>query len=176
MSISTVEQAEAIQLLADGLALVYHEARHVRFLVSEGHLPLEPWGALIDLPREGVEAWRAILPWRKKAATETSGAAAVEVFRKEYERPAADLAVLFAKPNWHHTEGVGGVVWGRVVASVLTLRDTIDAGDPEETAAACSHLVYARHSEGRLRTKIAELDRAVGFETHPLWRRLLANV
>jgi hypothetical protein len=167
-----LDRAGAIQLLADGLALVYHEARHVRFLTTAGHLPLEPWAAFIDLPRSRIDAWRAILPWRKSAAQQTSGAAAAEVFRSEYERTAAELAVLFAHPQWAHTEALGGPVWGRVVAFVLTLRDTIDSEDLTELLPACARLTYARHTEGRLRVKIAELDRAVNFGTSPLWRSL----
>jgi hypothetical protein len=82
---------------------------------------------------------------------------------------------LYSNPAWEHAEAVGGQAWRHVMACVLTLRDTIDSGNLTALDPACARVVYARHNTGQLLDKIAELDRAVGFDTTPLWQRLVAG-
>jgi len=171
----TIAPADAIRLLADGLALTYHEARHVRVLTKAGHLPLDDWAAFIDLPRDRVEAWRTILPRRQAASLVTDARAAEAVFEAEFGQPAAALAMLFSNPHWLEA-AVGGQAWLRVMACVLTLRDTMSTGDPEGFAPACARLVNLRLDESRLRNRIAGLDRAIGFATHPLWQKIWLEV
>jgi hypothetical protein len=163
--------AEAIPILVDGLALAYHEARHVRVLTKAGHLSLDDWAPFIDLPRDRIEAWRTILARRQAAALETDAKTAATIFATEYGRPAADLAVLFSNPHWIEA-AVGGQSWRQVIARVLTLRDTLAAGDPAQFEPACARLVNFKLDDGRLRDRIAGLDRAIGFATHPLWQKI----
>jgi len=170
-----IMRADAIRLLADGLALTYHEARHVRVLTKAGHLPLDDWAAFIDLPRDRVEAWRTVLPRRQAASLETDARAAEAVFEAEFGRPAAALAVLFSNPHWIEA-AVGGQAWRHVMACVLTLRDTLDSGDPAGFTPACARLVNIRLDDGRLRDRVTGLDRAIGFATHPLWQKIWLEV
>jgi len=170
-----VAQADAIRLLVDGLALTYHEARHVRVLTKAGHLPLDDWAAFIDLPRDRVEAWRTLLPRRQAASLVTDARAAEAVFETEFGRPAAALAVLFSSRHWIEA-AVGGQAWRHVMACVLTLRDTLSSGDPAEFTPACARLVNIRLDDGRLRDRITGLDRAIGFASHPLWRKVWLEV
>lgn len=168
---ATVAPADAVRLLADGLALTYHEARHVRVLTRAGHLEIDEWAAFIDLPRDRVEAWRTILPRRQAASLATDGRAAEAVFEAEYGKPTAALAVLFSNRHWLEA-AVAGEAWRRVAACVLTLRDSLGSGDAAESGAACARLVNIRLEDGRLRDRIAGLDRAIGYATDPLWRSI----
>jgi hypothetical protein len=168
-------KGDAIHLLADGLALAYHEARHVRFLTKAGHLPPEGWDAFIDLPRNRVEAWKTLIPRREAASVQTGAKAAAAVFETAFGRSAADLVVLYSNPHWRHAAAVGGHAWRKVVAYVLTLRDAIDSGEPGDLRPACARLVNARHNNGQLRDKIVELNGSVGRDSHPLWRQLVAG-
>ena len=68
--------AEPISLFADGLALVYHEARTVRFLISAAHLPDAGWEQLVSLPKNRVEAWRVIRPVTARCGGRPRAAAA----------------------------------------------------------------------------------------------------
>src|SRR3989442_15115044 len=53
-------KADLMELLADGLALVYHEARNVRFLIRASVIPATGWEKLVALPTNRVDAWKKI--------------------------------------------------------------------------------------------------------------------
>jgi hypothetical protein len=53
-------ESSAVSLLADGLALVYHEGRHVRHLVRAGRVDPGGWEVLLSLPTNRVDAWREV--------------------------------------------------------------------------------------------------------------------
>jgi hypothetical protein len=95
-------KAEHIGLIADGLALVYHEARHVRFLISAAHIPGAGWEQLVSLPKNRVEAWRVIRPVRQSAASRLRAADAGRLFEACFHKTPEDLQLLYADPHWKH--------------------------------------------------------------------------
>lgn len=162
--------AGVISLLSDGLALVYHEARHVRFLIRARHRPGAGWEQLVSLPRNRVEAWRAIWPVRESAARRPHAGDAARLFEERFGRSLEDLQVLYADPHWKHATAVGGHAWRDVASSVIALRDAIDQAPPGVVDPACARLLGARHNNGLVRDKIVELDHAVGIATNSWWR------
>ncbi len=161
--------AEVSSLLSDGLALVYHEARHVRFLIRAGHVPAAGWEQLVSLPRNRVEAWRAIWPVRESAPTQPRAGDAARLFEERFGRSLDDLQVLYADLHWKHATAVGGHACRDVTLSVIALRDAIDQGQLSLINAACARLLGARHNNGLVRDKIIELDHAVGITTTSWW-------
>jgi protein-tyrosine-phosphatase len=162
---------EEVKLLADGLALVYHEARHVRHLVKPGHLSSTGWERLSSLPRNRVEAWQAIQAVREAAAKAQAAGEATGCFEHQFARNLADLDGLYANDHWKDAKTVGGHAWRRVTAAVAALRDAIECGDVSEITSAAHSLVRARHNNGAVRDKIVELDAAVGVQTGSWWHQ-----
>lgn len=114
--------AEPIILLADGLAPMYHEARHVRFLISAGHLPGAGWEQLVSLPKNRVEAWRVIRPVRESAASQPRAPDAARLLAVRFRKTPEDLHLLYADPHWKHASAVGGHAWRDVASSVIAQR------------------------------------------------------
>jgi hypothetical protein len=174
-ALDAVTKVDAIHLLVDGLALAYHEARHVRVLTKAGHVPLDEWAALVDLPRDRVEAWKTLTPKREAAFAQVAGKGAAAIFERAFARSATDLMVLFSNPRWVDSVAVGGLAWRNVLVYVLTLRDMIDSGQRGDLGPACSRLVNAADSNGLLGDRIVELDRSVNREPYRLWTQLMAG-
>lgn len=163
--------AEHISLLADGLALVYHEARHVRFLISAAHLPDAGWERLISLPKNRVEAWRMMRSVRVAAASRPRGTEAARLFETRFRKTPEDLQLLYADSHWKHGSAVGGHAWRAVTSSVIALLDAIDHGPSGTIDAACARLLAVQHNNGLLRDKIVELDNAIEVATNPWWNK-----
>ena len=160
---------EGIQLLADGLALVYHEARHVRYLIKSGFLPKEGWDRLVGLPTNRIQAWIAIQDLRIEAVKQTSASGATAVFRRKFRKDLTDLADLYSDQHWKHASAVGGHAWRGVTKAVADLAEAIQTGDPSAIRSRCQTVVEARHNNGLVRDKITQLDKAVEVHTHPIW-------
>jgi hypothetical protein len=159
----------ALALLADGMALVYHEARHVRFLIDGGHLDGRGWESIRSLPINRVEAWRVVDGVRQKSRSAKSAAELAETFRSRFGRSVSDLEDLFANANWKHAAAAGGHAWRGVVAAVIALAGSLDGSDPEGIAAAASALVSARHNNGFVSDKVSELDAHIGASGAAAW-------
>lgn len=170
MTLSSISTADALELLADGLALVYHEARHVRHLVKAGYLSASGWERLLSLPRNKAEAWRAVQIARKDAAGAETGQKAAGRFEQRFAKSLADLRDLYANDQWKHAGAVGGHAWRGATAAVAALRDAIERGNIIEIERTAQSLLAARHNNGVLRDKIAELDKAIGVQTGRWWR------
>ena len=162
---------DALKLLADGLALIYHEARHVRHLVKAGHLSGTGWERLLSLPTNRVKAWQAVRAVREAAAEGQTAGGAVGCFERRFARTLADLEDLYANDHWKHAQAVGGHAWRRVTAAVVALRDAVDQGDANEIASAAYSLVCARHNNGAVRDKITGLDTALEIPTGYWWHQ-----
>jgi hypothetical protein len=147
---------DAIRLLADGLALVYHEARHARHLVKAGHISPIGWDRLLSLPTNRVDAWRAIQAIRKKAAYSATAASASSTFEQRFGKSLADLQHLYSNNHWKHAASVGGHAWCGVTAAVINLRDAILQGSLGEIESEAQLLLAARHNNGAVRDKIIE--------------------
>lgn len=166
-----LSRTDAMKLLADGLALVYHEARHVRHLVKAGHLSPAGWERLLSLPTNRVEAWRAVQTARKGAAGAPTASKAAGQFEQRFAKSLANLQDLYANEHWKHAATVGGHAWRGVTASVGALRAAIEGGDVSEIEGAAQSVLTARHNNGRLRDKIGGLDAAVGIQTGQWWQQ-----
>jgi len=166
MDISTTD---AMRLLADGLALVYHEARHARHLVKGGFLPSTGWERLLSLPTNRVKAWQAIQAVREDAAKALTPDEAIDLFEKRFGKDLASLGELYANEHWKHAKTVGGHAWRGVTAAVGTLGMAIQRGRVSEIEGAVHSLLSSRHNNGAVRDKIVELDAAVGISTGQWW-------
>jgi len=162
--------ADSVKLFADGLTLVYHEARNVRFLIEKDHRSGTGWDRLVSLPKNRVEAWRALQPVREAARSKPTARDAAEVFQERFGRSLGDLAELYEDAHWRHAHAYGGHAWRTVTAQVSVLGRAIDGGDPAAIAKGQAGLLQARHNNGPLRCKITELDAAIGVATEPWWK------
>jgi hypothetical protein len=156
-------------LFADGLTLVYHEARHVRFLIRGAYVAGPEWANFVRLPKNRIEAWKGLQPLRQVAAYKQSAKEAAEIFRRHFGRDLDDLERLYANPHWKHARAVGGHAWRNVTSLVSKLGEAIDHCDPSQTEVACAQLLQATHNNGRLCEKIIDLDGVVGIITDESW-------
>ena len=100
--------SELLPTLVNYVALVYHEARNVRHLVSNGYLPRDGWDRLISLPRSREEAWRDIQPLIAKAAKASGAAKALDLFRRRLGVSLEDLVGLYCNSSWRNAPDYGG--------------------------------------------------------------------
>lgn len=162
---------DVVKLLADGLALVYHEARHVRHLVRAGHVVPAGWERLMSLPTNRVEAWRALQDVRKAAAASERADRATSLFEQRFAKSLGNLRDLYINEHWKHAATVGGHAWRQIAAAVIALRDAIERGDLRETEVAARSLLTARHNNGSVRDKITGLDTAIQVEPGQWWQQ-----
>ena len=160
---------EAPQLLADGLALVYHEARHVRHLIEWQHLTATGWEKFSSLASNRVKAWLAIQQVRSEAAQSIHSDNATQLFNDRFQKNLNQLLELYKNPNWKHASAVGGHAWRNVTMAVADLAQEIDTGSTEGLNAAAEKLVNSRHNNGFLRDKIRDLDQAIGRTVLSAW-------
>ncbi len=158
---------DALSLFADGLALVYHEARHVRHLLRGGHLPPEGWEQLRSLPTNRVSAWEAIRGIREEAALKESVSEAARLFERRFGKSLVDLVELFRNPNWKHA--YAGHAWMRVAERLIDLANAIDSGDQSLIGRAIESFVGSRHNTGWIRDKIAEFDDEIDAQASIHW-------
>jgi len=158
-----------MQLLADGLALVYHEARHVRHLIKPGFLAQEGWERFTSLPADRVDAWRAMQPLRDKAAAADSPTAAASVFTTAFHKDLDHLNELYANVHWRHASAVGGHAWRGATQAVSDLVEALNQHDNSVVANATESLLKARHNNGSIAAKILGLDDAIEVPTNPAW-------
>jgi hypothetical protein len=165
-----MSSTDAVKMLADGLALVYHEARHVRHLVKAGRLTRIGWERLLSLPTNRVEAWRALQDVRKDAATEKRASSAAGRFERRFGKSLADLQDLYANDHWKHAATIGGHAWRGVTAAVTNLCEAIELGDAPKIESAGGSVRGSRHNNGAVRDKLIELDAAIGVQTGQWWQ------
>lgn len=160
---------DVMKLLADGLALVYHEARNARHLVTKGYLSSAGWEVLVSLPRDRDDAWKEIQDVRESAAAAPTVAKAIRGFNVRFGKSLEDLADLYSNQNWKHASAVGGHAWRDVTERVVQLGDAIVSQRPEQLQEAVGRILAARHNNGDVRDKIIRLDKALGVQTGSLW-------
>lgn len=161
---------DSVKLLADGLALVYHEARHARHLVKAGYLVPAGWERLLYLPTNKVMAWQAVQVVREDAANALTGDKAISLFEQHFDKSLANLSDLYENEHWKHASAVGGHAWCSVTTAVSGLAKAIKRGNISEIEGTTHSLLIARHNNGTIRDKIAELDIAIGVQTGPWWQ------
>lgn len=166
----TFSKTDSVKLLADGLALIYHEARHARHLVNPGYLSAAGWEQLLSLPTNRVKAWKVIHPIRENAANAPTADKALDRFELRFGKNLANLRDLFANEHWKHASAVGGHAWRSITAAVNSLGEAIKRGYSDDIEGAAHSLLIAHHNNGLIRDKINELDSEVGFQTGPWWQ------
>jgi len=159
----------AIELLADGLALICHEARNVRHLIQARAIPATGWDRLVALPKKRGDAWKEVQALRMAARRCSTATECAHVFEKRFGWTILDLRNLFANPNWKYAKGYGGNAWLGITALLLSLQDAIAQGEEKSIQRAAQSLVAAKHNNGTLRDKISGLDQAVGATTADWW-------
>ena len=151
------QTSDAVKLFADGLTLVYHEARNVRFLIKGDHIEREGWERLLNLPSDRVKAWKDLQSLRKAARGKLAADEVSQVFEKQFGRGLKDLATLYANQNWKHANAYGGHAWCHVTQLVVELGHALKRSDQAAINATCDALLLAKHNNGQLRNKIIEL-------------------
>jgi predicted protein tyrosine phosphatase len=161
--------AEAVELLVDALALVYHEARNVRHLVHAHAIAATGWEKVVAFPKNRVDAWKHIQSLRMAARRKCTAKEAAMCFEECFGRSLVDLRTLFADPTWKHAKGYGGNAWRGVTSLVLNLQGAITQGEDGAIQDARRQLIAANHNNGTLRDKIVNSDRAVDARTADWW-------
>jgi hypothetical protein len=161
--------SDAVKLFADGLTLVYHEARNVRFLIKGDHLEREGWERLLNLPSDRVKAWKDLQFLRKAARGKLTADEVSQVFEKQFGRGLKDLATLYANQNWKHANAYGGHAWCHVTQLVVELGHALGCSDQGLIDTTCGLLLQAKHNNGWLRNKIKELDCEIDVTTDIWW-------
>ena len=167
---TNLEHMDALTLFADGLALVFHEARHVRHLIKARYLDKDPWTSLISLPSNRIDAWRHLQTLRQIASTKSSAAQAAAIFEGKFNISLTALRELYENPHWRHASQVGGHAWLGITASVSALGSAIDNAEPLEINNQGNALLRAMHNNGRLANKIIILDSQIGAEPRQIWQ------
>jgi len=165
---------DPIRLFSDGLALLYHEARHVRFLIEKGYVEPLGWERVVSLPRNRVEAWKQVRSTRETAQQRPTARDAAGVFQKRFGKSLEEITQLNCDPNWRHARAYGGHAWRTVSAFVAALGKALDLNDVPGINEHTLSLLQAKHNTGLIRDKIVELDREIGFPTGP-WCRETAR-
>ena len=162
-------EINALDLFIDGLTLIYHEARHVRFLIEKGYVTPVGWERIVSLPRNRVEAWRKLHPLREAAKKTATAASAAALFEIKLGRNIKQLAELYENQHWKHATSCGGHKWQDVTSIVRDLRIAIEVRDASSIDKACFDLVRSHHNNGRICEKLLELDEAIKVKSNPLW-------
>lgn len=163
------QTADAVKLFADGLTLVYHEARNVRCLIKGDHLEREGWERLLNLPSDRVKAWKDLQSLRKSARSKLTADEVSQVFEKQFNCGLEDLERLYKNPNWKHAKAWGGHAWCHVTQLVVELGHALGCSDQALIDTTCGLLLQAKHNNGWLRNKIKELDREASVTTDIWW-------
>src|SRR6266536_1194309 len=115
-----------IELLADFITLVYHEARNVRHLVKDGSLDLSGLEKLISLPKNRDAAWGELQSFRVQAEKQQTANEACEVFAHRFGKTLGDLKNIYANSNWKHSKKYGGNAWESIAKDALSLAQAIE--------------------------------------------------
>lgn len=148
-------------LLADYVALVYHEARNVRHLIRAGAIEPEEWKYLVSLPVNRDEAWQALQDVRAQARQANDPAGVLHIFERRFRVSLAQLVALYGNQAWRN-QAYGGNAWERVAELVRQLAECLDAGRLSEADGLLGALRIARHNTGAVIDKLSRLDRALG--------------
>ena len=160
---------EPLRLFVDGLALVYHEARHARHLIGAGYLESAGWEEIIKLPENRREAWKQIQTSRGLGKDGSLASQASARFAAKFRRSVDELITLYQNPNWRHAAGYGGHKWINVTEIVRNLGRALDEGRANDTPSFCDDLIASSHNNGLVRDKIRRMDESIEVNTDPWW-------
>jgi hypothetical protein len=158
----TKRLVDTIRELSDYVSLLYHEARNIRHLISDGHVKKEGWEKIVSLPRNRDKAWRIIQPFRISAKQAASASECLHVFEQRFDKDIEALQKMFNAPNWKHAKFYGGNAWAHIAGTVSDLVQAINSGRTPEMDVALDDLRKAEHNTGSVESKLHELDANLG--------------
>lgn len=120
-----------LTLLADYLALVYHEARNVRHLIHAGFIDSGPWTRLISLPVNREKAWRELQSIRAAARKAQPPRDVLSAFERRFEISLQQLIELYGHQAWRGGAH-GGNAWKGIAQLVGDAVEYLEAkmGNP----------------------------------------------
>jgi len=153
------DAAPCLSLLADYLALVYHEGRNVRHLIHGRFVGAAPWAHLTSLPVNREKAWREIQ--RTRAATRKAQTPhdVLSAFERRFHISLAQLIELYGHQAWRGSAR-GGNAWKGIAQLVYDAAEYLEANRIAEAQQAFDRLAEAQHNTGLVREKLQGLDRA----------------
>ena len=149
--------SQAVTIFVDVVALLYHEARNVRYLKRRGYAGLEKYDSLVNLADSRNPAWPQIQESRKSARRCSSAREVEAVFGRRFGVTLHDLEVLYAHPGWKDSP-LGGNKWLNVARWVIRLRDAIGRGDVQVQKELLAQFPNLRHNNGSVKSKLEQLD------------------
>ena len=156
-SLNDVGSGRAEEIFVDVLALTYHEARNVRWLLQEGLVERDQWVPLTQLAHNKFIAWNQLSDLRT-IARESGVGRAPEVFEERFGCGVEDLAVLYEHEGWRNSAAVGGNAWRAIAAAVKDLRDALLREDESGDELAVE-VLQMRHNTGLVGEKLEVLER-----------------
>lgn len=147
---------DAIECFRIAVALLYHEARHIRRLKSQSLQDANSWGMLRSLPDDRWQAWHQIRPLFIQSAKAKTPEAVETIFRNYFRKDVAALEQLFREACW--PSNLGGNKWADSAMRVRRLGAAIASGDAAQIQVAFAAAKKARHNTGTLMEKYAKLE------------------
>jgi hypothetical protein len=147
-------------LLVDYVALVYHEARNVRYLIRVRAVEPEAWKYLVTLPVNRHKAWEALQGIRAEAHQAETVRAALLPFERRFKVTLEQLLVLYDNPAWRHA-AYGGNAWKIIATLVWSLAAALEKDQLDEVSGVLTRLFQAQHNTGSVVAKLRQLDEAL---------------
>lgn len=141
--------------LKDYVALMYHEARNVRHLISKGHLSRSGWEKIVILPRNRELAWREITNFSDSIKGDIRDV--LSSFEQKFGQNLESLVAMFSNSNWKHAAFYGGNAWARIGQTVIDLVFAFQEGDYERISLLRNKLQDEKHNTGTVKEKLEGL-------------------
>jgi hypothetical protein len=152
--------ATHLALLADYLALVYHEARNVRHLIHAGFLEPGPWARLTSLPVNREKAWSGLQSTRTAARKAQRPCDVLSAFERRFQISLQQLIGLYGHQAWRGGAH-GGNAWKGIAQLVSDAAEHLEANSIAETQETFDRLAKAHHNTGLVGEKLHRLDRVI---------------
>lgn len=156
-----IENSEEFRVLCDTVALIYHEGRNVRHLLSKDLLNPEPWRFVVSLPTKRDDAWREIAPLRDKAQQTETVDGALKVFEHRFHVSLIELVSLFENENWSHARDYAGNAWAGISKLAAQLAEALRKNDMDAAYKIATQLKGSRHNTGSVQEKLVQLEKAL---------------
>ena len=151
---------EHLPLLVDYVALVYHEARNVRYLIRVRAVEPEAWKYLVALPVNRHKAWEVLQRIRAEAHQAETVRAALLPFERRFKVTLEHLRVLYDNPAWRNAV-YGGNAWKAIATLVWRLAAALEKDQSDEVSGLLTMLSRAQHNTGSVVAKLRQLDEAL---------------
>jgi hypothetical protein len=147
-------------LLADYLALVYHEARNVHHLIHRGFVDAAPWTHLTSLPVNRDKAWGELQNTRATARKAQRPRDVLSVFERRFHISLLQLIELYGHQAWRGGAH-GGNAWKGIAELVCGAAEYLEVNRITEAQEAFDRLAQAHHNTGLVSEKLHRLDRVL---------------